>query len=255
MFGRKRNIQNAATIELPGAGRIQNVTYDNRANWWPVVFLALVLLIFAPLLVWWFGVGLFRAGGLADTQAEKAMANAIKSGVVILFVCGMLSVMARIFLNQFFLHRERMEEYRLNALQVTLEAERHRQLTAQAQPAISGRVSEEDSRWSQLIVAVMFKAYDYYATNGEYKGVARPWSRRNALSIPLRDGSTPTEAEAGRVRGWLEEAGIVKNDQVNIDRYPDLNAVQEYLNRLYDIPVQVMGSPALLRSNTGYKHI
>ncbi|MBZ0286426.1 MAG: hypothetical protein K8I30_02345, partial [Anaerolineae bacterium] len=138
-----------------------------------------------------------------------------------------------------------------------LEAARHLQLTAQAQPAATtGRMTEENTRWSWIITAVMFTAYERYATDGDFSGNWRPWSRRSVQALKLRDGSQPTEAEASRVQGWLTENGIVRKNQINIGRYPDLAAVQALLNRLYDVPVRVtVNDTALLRSNAGYEHI
>lgn len=258
MWGRKRKVQNAAVVDMPAPpARAQNVTYDNRVPWVGIILILFACFVMVFPLIWWTGVFIFEQFGMHGREARQAMASTVLGVSVLVFVILIMAAIGRLFLDNILAHRERMEQYRLDALEIRLEAARHLQLTAQAQPAAAtGRMKEEDVRWCWIVTATMFAAYEHYAVNSEFSGNWRPWSRRSVQAIKLRDGTSPTESEASRVQSWLTEQGVVRRNQINIGRYPDLAAVQALLNRLYDVPVQVTaGDTALLRSNTGYEHI
>lgn len=258
MWGRKRKVQNAAVVDMPAPpARAQNVTYDNRVPWVGIILILFACFVMVFPLIWWTGVFIFEQFGMHGREARQAMASTVLGVSVLVFVILIMAAIGRLFLDNILAHRERMKQFDNEALEIRLEAARHLQLMAQAQPAAqTGRMTEEDTRWCWIITAVMFAAYEYYATDGEFTGTKRPWARRQVQAIKLRDNTSPTEAEASRVRDWLTNQGIVRKDQINIDRYPDLAAVQALLSRLYDVPVQVTaGNTALLRSNEGYKHI
>lgn len=255
MWSRRRN-QNTAVIDVSPAAKAQNVTYDNRVPWVGIVVVLFGCFVLVFPLTWWAGVYIFQQAGLHEHEARRAMAQTVIGTSILIFVIAILSAIGRLFLNNILAHRERMKQFDLDALEIRLEAARHLQLTAQAQPAATtGRMTEENIRWCWIITAVMFTAYERYATDGDFTGNWRPWSRRSVQALKLRDGSQPTESEASRVQGWLTENGIVRKNQINIGRYPDLAAVQALLNRLYDVPVQVTASSALSHSNDGYVHI
>lgn len=258
MFRRRRN-QNTAVIDVPpAAAKAQTVTYDNRVPWVGIVVVLFGCFVLVFPLTWWAGVYIFEQAGLHEHEARRAMAQTVIGTSILIFVMAILSAIGRLFLNNILAHRERMKQFDLDALEIRLEAARHWQLTAQAQPAATtGRMTEENTRWCWIITAVMFTAFERYATGGEFSGNWRPWSRRSVQALKLRDGSQPTEAEASRVQGWLTENGIVRKNQINVDRYPDLAAVQALLNRLFDAPIQVTagGSATPLRSNDGYKFV
>lgn len=253
----RRKLKNTAVIDMPlpaSPGRAQNVTVDNRISWPGIIFMAFLCFLFLFPFCWWSGVYVWEQAGVPSRLAPQRMAWTVITVSGLLFASTLLTIVARLFLNGYFAHKERMEEFRLEALDKILQTEQHRQLTAQTQP-VAGRQSEEDRRWTWIVTAVMFNAYSYLGRAGEFTGKARPWSRRNVQAIQLRDGSGPTESEASRMRSWLEEQGVIKDDQINTARFPDLAAVQELLNRKFNIPVQVLAHNALLRSNDGYEHI
>ena len=132
-------------------------------------------------------------------------------------------------------------EHRLELQEAINEGKRVEQLAAQTAPA--GRALGDDTRFVNLVLLVMWLAYDKADEAGNVSG-GKPWAWRNCESLVLA-GETKKVGEtmARRVRPFLEQRRIIIDDRIEVKRYPQLAQVNQLLWRLYNIPVAVNAAP------------
>lgn len=134
---------------------------------------------------------------------------------------------------------DRVAETRIRLAEIEAETIKHRSLTSVAPTPHANRLSDSERAFVSLLKMVMLEAYDHAAKNGEFTGKdARPWSRRGALDIAKRLGIEVSEAQAGQVRGWLTERGVIRKDQL-ADKYPTMASFEVLINQEFLTPVIV----------------
>lgn len=188
--------------------------------------------IIAGLLIAWFSL-LYLIDAAGAPNPEQTLAQALIWIFILLGLLFLLQHWFGQFLDRRYQHRETLEQERTKQI-------RYKQLMAQT--AITDtRTTGQRQRLASLIYIIMLDAYDHHAKNGPYPGTWRPWSRRAAGErVLLTLGETdPVGPEFGaRVRRFLAQHEVIKNDQLNLADYPDLAAVQRLLYQ-----------PVLLESN------
>jgi hypothetical protein len=116
---------------------------------------------------------------------------------------------------------------------------------AQSTPIGTSRTLGEDTRKAQIIQMVMARAYQFIETskrNYEHND-SKPWAWKNAQGLEI-DGDKPvTEREARRIRDWLQDMELIEGDQVNVGKYPDMNAVNRFLRWNFDLPIVYRSLP------------
>lgn len=148
------------------------------------------------------------------------------------------------------------KEVQLSKQEAQIQLERIKQQQAQAQPIGNSRSFGPDVRKALIIQTVMNNAYNFIEKedrNFTYRD-RWPWARRQIVGMVI-DGKPITELEAGKVSGWLQGLGIIKEDQVNLEQYPDMNAINRRLRQEYDMPI-IRGLPYSTDNNylpTGFE--
>lgn len=248
-----RKLKNVAPLapDMPPTAR--NITYDNRTPWPAIILTGFACAVLTLPILWWIAIYIMDQAGVR--HPEQVLANGIVSLVFAGSFVGVGVVVVKFVilsaLDNVFAHRETMREMELQIVT-------RQQMTAQhALPAQTSRMTSEQERFAKLITAVMFKAYDHLSKAGQYGGNdARPWSRGQAKDVVLADESEPVGFTMGaRVRSWLTEHQVIRSDQINTDRFPDLASVQALLRRRYDVPISVTGRSPAPPGNTGYMGI
>lgn len=249
----RRKLKNAMALapDLPPPAK--NITYDNRTPWPAIILTSFACVVLTLPLLWWIAIYIMAQAGIR--HPERALANGIMSiafaGAFVAVAIVVVKYVIMAILDDLFAHRETMKE-------MELQLATRQQMTAQhALPAQTGRMTEEQERFAKLITAVMFQAYDHLSKAGQYGGNdARPWSRNQAKEVVLAGESEPVGFTMGaRVRSWLTGHQVIRSDQINTDRYPDLASVQALLQREFDAPIQVIRQSPTLRDNAGYMPI
>jgi len=255
-MGRNKKLRNdAAALSMDdGRPQAQHITYDNGPSWPGIIVISFVCLILALPILWWIAVFILDEAGVRSPERALAQGLMTLAWLLVLLLLGAAFVRYLILavLDAVFEHKQVMKE-------MDIEIARSRQLLAQR--AMGHRANTEDQRFARLIQLVMWYAYDHLTKHGPYgANDARPWSRGQAEKLVLAGETKPVGySMAARVRPFLSEHLIIRDNQVNLARFPALADVQHLLNRLYDIPVQVQrppeagpGVPPTLRDNDGF---
>ena len=171
----------------------------------------------------WHGL-VFMVSLTGARQPEMVVAQLVfwvGGGAAVVFFLGHL---LSEHLDRYYNHREAMEAERTQQI-------RYRQLMA-GSAATDSRTLGDQKRLMALIYLVMLDAYDYLAKNKRFRGVWRPWSRRSAgqyTLVSLGETSPVGEEFGARVRPWLEQAGVIDEDQINVKDYPDIASIQRLI--------------------------
>ena len=173
-------------------------------------------------LVWFGGVFLLKQADFANP--EEAWATILIATPVLAFLLYSW--------NSFRAgNRKQRQEHEKEMKRLELETLR---LQRSLQPAfLNGSKVDNDIRLAELVMIIMQRAYHHLETHGRFRGQERPWSRRGAESVvltSLEETQPVGEKMAQRAKEFLLEQEIVVNNQVNLARYPSLEAVQHLLS-------------------------
>lgn len=210
--------------EMPRSGTTQHIHNHSPNPAISIVAIAVVVLI-GIFLAWHAGIYLLDLAGAH--RPKETMAQIIIWGVPLLLIGWLLTLWGEHILDRVFEHNEAMEDKRTEQL-------RYKQLMLKS-AVTDTRATGEDARLNALILAIMMDSYDHLARNNtKYFGAneKKPWSRRQAgaqVLVSMGETEPVGETMGVRARAWLEEREIIVNDQVNLDRYPNLASVQRLL--------------------------
>lgn len=151
--------------------------------------------------------------------------------------------------------------YQLRAKEIDAETARSFALTAAQPRPGESRLTAEDSKFCALLRIVMDEAYRHVYREKDKvlqytKGETKPWSRtpNQGRQIPGIEGEVSFDM-AGNVRRWLTQEGVIRKDEINLERFPTFAHFEKILEARFYTPVQVNGrplSPALLRSEVSF---
>lgn len=246
LFGRSnRKIKNAAAMVLEQEPTTVNV--DARSDSTGPIVVTFVCAVVGLFLLWHIGVFILDRAGFDDPEA--ALAVMIVGLLALLALVGVAALAGRLIFSG---PLQAYYDYKTGLAQLAAETARQNRLTAQA--PMGHRANSEDQRFIKLIEAVCFEAYGHIAKHGQYNGKdPRPWSRRQAEAVVLAGEQEPVGSKlGGQVRGWLSQRGVIKNNQLNLDRYPSFGHVQHLLLTEFDLPIVYDGRgdlPALSDGN------
>lgn len=210
--------------ELPRGGTTQHIHNHSPNPAISIVAIATVVLI-GVLLAWHAGIYLLDLAGAR--QPRETMAQVVIWGVGLFVFSFLATRWLESVMDRCFAHKQTMAN-------ITTEQLRYKQMMI-GSAVTDTRALGEDKRLNALVLAVAMEAYDYLAKNNTryFRGQSRPWSRRQAgaqVLASLGETNPVGEAMAQRARTWLEERGIVTgDDQVDLDRFPNLASVQRLL--------------------------
>lgn len=196
--------------------------HNHEANPAMIIVAKAAIVALGILLLW--PVGIFLLSKMGVRQPDQVLASIVVWGSAIVVAYLLLSRPFVDLVDKWMAHGERVEEIKTEQL-------RYRQLMAGSM-ATDSRALGEEQRFSALVYAVLLVAYDHQARSGWYKGSWRPWSRRAAGSqilYSLGEREPVGEAMGSKVKSFLEENHIVEDDQLNLDRFPDLASCQRLL--------------------------
>lgn len=211
----------AGRIE-PDQDREIKITNNEASKAAPI--LAIGVMVALGIFVGWHAlVFVFAQTGLFRDPAQ-ALARALVGLAIGWIVLMAISYIVGDKIREFYRHRERLADLRIE------EARIRQKLLNSA--IIDTGIDGDGKRFAGLVLSVMIEVYDYLASNDEYRGTARPWSRRQAAQVILPGESKPVgQTMAEKLRPWLEHHDIIIDDQVNTLHYPDLNSVQRLLRK------------------------
>lgn len=185
--------------------------------------LARAFIVIAGLILGWF-ILLYLVDAAGAYDPERTLARFVIWGFIILSLAFILQHWISSQLERWYAHRETMETER------TQQIRYQQMLTGTA--VTETRTSGDRQRLATLIYMIMLDAYDHYAKSGPYRGSWRPWSRRAAgerVLVTLGETSPVGEEFGAKVRRFLEQQGVIVNDQIDLDAYPAVADVQRLL--------------------------
>lgn len=249
LFGRKKEMNNAAAVAIPNAPRpvIQpgpTTIHNHGTSWAGIIATGFVCAVVTLPVFWFVLVFLFDKMGASDPEAEAAFWIVL---VPVLFLAGwlakwlLLSFMDSWFSFRLEVERENTERARVKllAVQTTIEP---------------GRMNEDDFNFARVILAVMMTAYGWQESSGRatFPGKWRPWSMRSALETANGIGVKLSRDRANEVSVWLHKKGVITSPESGqiTPAFPDLSNVRAMLDKEFGKPIQVI-SPTL-RDNRGF---
>lgn len=199
------------------AKTIYTTTYPpSPANEILAKLVAALILIFIS---WPIAIFLLKTAGIK--HPEETLAQTL----VFLPLSVLLLFGLRLIIGDMF---TRWLDHRLEQKQADIELTRLR-YAMQLNMAATSRSIGDNKRFEELIIAVLFDAYEYHHKYGRFTSIKRPWSRREAEKIIMVDNQPAGYALATKVRPFLEANQIIVNNQLNLKKYPDISSVKELL--------------------------
>lgn len=214
-------------------------THVHEASQTTPIFAKAIVVFAAIFLVW--PVGIFLLDRAGARHPDQTLAQVLLWGLGGLFVMWLGSRWFDNVMDRWFDHQQTMAN-------IETEQLHHKQLMLRS-AVMDTRTVGEESRLSALVLAVMMEAYDYLAKNKTeyFRGQSRPWSRRQAgmqVLASLGEKEPVGEAMAQKAKTWLEEREVIIDEQVNLDRYPNLASIQRLLHVPTVIRTDYLPSPA-----------
>lgn len=169
------------------------------------------------------GVGLYFLSTLGVREPSRTLVQIVVWGGIGAIAIIVLERWISTFLDKWSETRIEIERERTAQLRI-------RQHTAQSASVDTRAKDEEQTLFYNLVIGVLLQAYDDYSQQGYYQGSARPWSRRAAAQyVPIGTGVAVGEGLGGKVKPFLEQYEIIRDNQLNIARFPDVASVQRLL--------------------------
>lgn len=219
-------------------------THVHEASQAAPIFARAIIAFVAVLLTWPVGVFLLDRAGVH--RPDQALAQIILWGLGLSFTAWLATHWLESIFDRWFEHREIMADKLTEQLH-------HKQLMLRS-AVMDTRTMGDEARLSALILAIMLQAYEYLAKNKTtyFRGQSRPWSRRQAglqVLASLNEREPVGEAMAQKAKAWLEAREIIIDEQVNLDRYPNLASIQRLLHVPTVIRTDYLPTPAAEWSN------
>lgn len=249
LFGRKREMNNAASAAIPQVRPIvppgPTTIHNHSTNWFSII-LAAFLCVVGGLLLAWLALQ-FLMSQIGSTNPGRDAAYLVLYGAGIFAAVWLLSRQAGPIVAT-------VLDYRLDVQRELTERERVKLLAAQTSLE-PGRMTEEDFKFARVILAVMMSAFDYLEANqlSEFPRRWRPWSKTSTLETAEKIGIAVTHIQALEVAKWLATEGVITSpDGGQISkRFPNLSSVRAHLDNKFGKPIMVV-SPTL-RDNRGFR--
>jgi hypothetical protein len=198
------------------------------------------IIIFAAVLLTW-PAGVFLLDRAGVYRPDEVLAQIILWGLGLSFAAWLATHWLENFFDRWCEHREIMADKLTDQLH-------HKQLMLRS-AVMDTRSMGEEARLSALVLAIMLEAYDHLARSKTryFRGQSRPWSRRQAgaqVLASLGEREPVGEAMAQKAKAWLEEREVIIDEQVNLDRYPNLASIQRLLHVPTIIRTDYLPTPA-----------
>lgn len=234
LFQRKKPLSNtvaAPAAPLPPLETTVNHHYHSSRI--GVIFSAFCVIVAAVILAW-FGL-VFLAEQAGARQPEFEVARCLVGLAAVGVILAALGLAAKFFLNDFYRHREAMEQMHLQAL------EKRARLAQGIAPQAAAGMPDEDKRKYRAVMLAMDTAYQSVDEKGKLRTKNEPWSRRSVGALTLLGEAKPIGEDtelAKWVKPWLLGKNIILDDRrVNLEQYPDLNAVETALIAEFGRPI------------------
>jgi hypothetical protein len=190
-----------------------------------------IAFVFVLVIGWHAGVFLLGKAGVRNPDEAFAELVLYAFGAVAAIIAA--SYLLNHVIDRLLEHREAMADKETEQL-------RYRQRMQRSLLADSRQTGEE-ARLAVLVTEIMERAYEYQAKNRRpFRGTWRPWSRRSAgeiVLLTLGEKKPVGERLAVQAKEFLQEHEVIVDEQLNLDRYPDVASVQ----RLLHAPIVVYG--------------
>ncbi len=229
---KKRKLANNTTVALPSPEGSKN--YYQPPDYARLAGVG-ILGVMGLLVFLWLALSyILRVAGFDDPQHTLAV------GVIGLLIIGIVGAVAYIVLD---LILGRVLDTMREIAQIRLE-ETHKHLLMAQQPVESVRGNDVLNRKLKLARLVMLKAFAFvedHQRNYQYQD-KWPWAWRNCKGLTLhREKGKVTEIEARAIAAFLQEIGAIKDNQINLKRFPDFASLDGYLRQTYDFPIVING--------------
>lgn len=245
MFKRKQKMENGAALSLPRP--VSSPTIHNHAPSEAGRIFAWAIVYFVGGIIGWFFL-LYLVEEMGYRNPVRVIAYWLFGSVgLIVLSIAVYNGVTRILIKYW--------DYQLQVEEIRAETARSLSLmAAQPRPGES-RLTDEDSKFAALLRIVMDEAYRHIYRNpnevNQYtKGDTKPWSRtpNHKRQIPGFSEGVSFEM-AGKVREWLTKEGVIRRDEVNLERYPTFKHFESLLEEKFYIPIQVNStlSPIVLQ--------
>lgn len=201
------------------------INHNHKSPVVSMIFAFFTVGVISVYLFWYALLYLAEQAGARNPEFE--VARCLFGLVFLILFLALVGLAARFFLNDYYTHRETMEDMRLRANE-------RLNTTLQAIPATTAPVlTSEDKRRYRAVVVTMSHAYQMIDDDGKLRSKAEPWSRRQVGSYTLL-GEAKAIGEDTDLAKWVKpfllERGVLLDDRtVNLDRFPDLNHVHALL--------------------------
>lgn len=254
MFKTKRAKAENVAAAVPGVPRPQPQTVIHQApsEVGKIFAWAVVIVVSVPL-AWYFVVYLVEEMGYRQPERTAAFTLAGLGGL--LLVSRLLTPFFSAGRDLIIQIAEIRESAKVEIARLSVQA------AAQPRPGES-RLTEEDSLFCALLRVVMDEAYRHIYRDKDKvqqytKSDTKPWSREpnNGRTIP--GVGEVSFKMAGKVREWLTQEGVIRKDEVNLERFPTFAHFEQLLEEKYYTPVQVNNtlkalSPTLSRQGFSF---
>jgi len=218
---------------LPPPPPAPTTIHNHAPSAFGAVFSKVLAAITGLVFLWFAGIFLFAKLGVR--HPDTALARTLLFGVGIILLVGTTAFITDRFLSRWYDFKKDMREK-------DIQYARYRQMLLQSAVADTRPTGTDRTRLNALILQIMEESYSYLAKtkNDRFHGAWRPWSRRNAggmILVALGETEPVGETLAVKAKQFLVRHEVIIDEQVNLQRFPDLAAIQKLLYAPALLPV------------------
>lgn len=237
MYPFRRRMDNAVALAgnaMPAAEGPTNVTHHHYApSRVGTLFTLFVIAVISLVLGW--NAALYLADQMGYTRPQQAVIQCLIGLAVIAGGLIFSAALVRFVLNDYWTHRQVMEQKRIELEQVRVR------IAQLAPPVTAARMTREEARQYQTVKTVMLRAYEVVDEAGRLRTKLQPWSRREVGRLRLLNEPTPI-GENTKLAAWvasylLEKRILLSDRQINLADYPTLSAVEVQLVTDFGPPI------------------
>lgn len=240
----RRRMDNAIAVAgsgmpSPAAEGATNVHHHYAPSRVGTLFTMFVIGIVSLFLGW--HAALYLADQMGYARPQQTVIQCLIGVAIVVGVLVFSAALVRFVLNDYWLHRQVMEQKRIELEQVRVR------IAQLAPPATAARMTREEARQYQAVKLVMDRAYQVVDETGKLRTKLQPWSRREVGRLRLLNEPAPI-GENTKLAAWvapyLLDKRILSSDrQINLTDFPTLAAVEAQL-------VTDFGPPIIYNANS-----
>ncbi len=241
--GRKKiNSTAATTFTTPPPRQTIN---EARTPWEAIILLSFACGVLLLVLAWYIAVFLLDTAGYP--QPDKMLAEGLINLAILALIVYLAGLVGKWFVGEWL-------DYKRDKLEVKVKIAEIKYSFDHRLPAtVAAATTNEKQRLYHATIDVMERGYKQIDENGKLMGRIQPWSRRSVGRLQLINEADPIGEGtklAGNVARYLLEQKILLNDTtINIEQFPNLNAVKICLDNDLGQPIYLSGNGSGMSGN------